>query len=62
MHLKNYKHEYNLSQRLYKNIKENIQFKHPIEILLEDAKAALSIMYAVFITKLSAPHSFHTKH
>jgi hypothetical protein len=51
VHLKEYGHEYNLSQRIFRTIKEKKPFKQPIEIIMEDAKAAISLMYAVFITK-----------
>ncbi len=52
VHLKEYEHEYNLSQRMYKSYIEKDEFKQPFQILLEDAKEALSLMYAVFITDL----------
>jgi hypothetical protein len=52
VHLKEYEHEYNLSQRMYKSHIERNEFKEPSQILMEDAKEAISLMYAVLITDL----------
>jgi hypothetical protein len=53
VHLKEYTHEFNLSQRIFKRIEEKKPFKQPLEIIFEDAKEAISIMYAVFLTNLN---------
>ena len=52
VHLKEIEHEYNLDRRMFKALEEGRPFKQPFEILQEDAKASISLMYAVFITKL----------
>ena len=50
-HTKPYDYEYSISQRIFNNIKNSQQFKQPLEILENDAKDALSLMYTVLVTK-----------
>jgi hypothetical protein len=45
VHLKQYKHKYNLTERSISEL------KNPIDIMENDAKDALSIMYAIAIAK-----------
>ena len=53
VHLKEYEHEYNLSQRMYKSYIKTKQFKQPFQLLYEDAKAAISLMYVVAVTEFN---------
>lgn len=52
VHLKEIGHEFNLDQRMAKSINSPKGFKQPFEILFEDAKEAISLMYTFFITDL----------
>ena len=52
VHLKDYEHGYNLSQRIFNNIKEGKSYKYFTEIIYDDAKEAIRLMYAIFITPL----------
>lgn len=51
VHLKEYDHKYNISQRIYENKEKG--FKQPLSIIAEDAHEALRLMYAIFITPLT---------
>jgi hypothetical protein len=46
IHLKPYKYEFNLTQRIFRKIGK----KEPFEILENDAKEAISLMYQISIT------------
>ena len=50
VHLKDYDHKYNISQRIY-NSKDNV-LRQPMELIAEDASEALRLMYAIFVTPL----------
>jgi hypothetical protein len=52
VHLKDYEHDYNLSQRIFKNIKEGKFYKDFTEIIYDDSKEAIRLMYAIFLTPL----------
>jgi hypothetical protein len=52
VHLKEYDHEHNLSQRLYKNIKEKKVNTHPLQIIEQDSREAIEIMYLIFVSDL----------
>jgi len=52
-HLKPFEHEHNLSQRILNRIKKGEQYIHPILMLEEDAKEAMSLMYTLLTTKLN---------
>lgn len=52
VHLKEYEHDYNLSQRIFKNIKDGKSYKDFSEIIYDDAKEAIRLMYAIFLTPL----------
>ncbi len=52
VHLKEIGHEYNLDQRMVKSIKDATGIKQPFEILMDDARDAIALMYAIFTTKL----------
>jgi hypothetical protein len=50
VHLKEIDHEYNLDQRMVKSIGNAKGLKQPFEILIDDAKEAIALMYAIFTT------------
>ncbi len=52
VHLKEYEHDYNLSQRIFKNIKEGKSYKYFTDIIYDDSKDAIRLMYAIFLTPL----------
>ncbi len=51
-HIKPFDHEYNLTQRMMNDLKSSKQYREPYEIMYDDAKEAISLMYTVFITDL----------
>ncbi len=51
VHLKEYDHKFNISQRIY-NDKDKV-FREPMTIIREDAQEALRLMYAIFVTPLT---------
>jgi len=53
VHLKEHEHNYNLSQRILKNIQEGKSYKYFTEIIYDDAKEAIRLMYAIFLTPLN---------
>lgn len=53
VHLKEYTHEYNLSQRMYKSYLDKKEFQPPFKLLFEDAKEAISLMFIVATTRLN---------
>jgi len=52
-HLKTFENEHTLSQRILNRIKKGEQYIHPILMLEEDAKEAMSLMYTLLTTKLN---------
>lgn len=52
VHLKEYEHDFNLSQRIFKNIKAGKSYNYFTEIIYDDSKDAIRLMYAIFITPL----------
>ena len=52
-HLKPFEHGYNLSQRVLTEIKNDKQYVHPIGMLEEDAKEAITLMFALLKTKFN---------
>jgi hypothetical protein len=50
MHLKDYDHKFNISQRIYNG--KDKSFRQPMELIGEDAHEALRLMYAIFVTPL----------
>ena len=52
-HLKPFEHEHNLSQRIINGIKNDEQYVNPILMLEEDAKEAITLMYALLKTKFN---------
>jgi hypothetical protein len=57
LHIKPYDYEFNLSQRIFNDLKNSKTFRQPIEILEADAKDAISLMYTIFITDLKKINS-----
>lgn len=53
VHLKEHEHEYNLMQRLISNASEGKLINHPLYILMNDAKEAIRLMYAIASTRLN---------
>jgi hypothetical protein len=51
-HLKDFDHEFNLAQRFMKQIKKPKPKTQPFEILIDDAKEAITLAYAVFVNDL----------
>lgn len=51
VHLKHFDHEHTLNQRMMKSIR-NENAKTYYEIMLEDAKEAISLMYTILVTRL----------
>jgi hypothetical protein len=51
-HLKDFDHEFNLSQRFMKQIRKPKARTQPFELLKDDAKEAITLAYAVFVNDL----------
>lgn len=51
-HVKPSNHEFNLTQRSMADIKSDKKFREPFEIMTDDAKEAISLLYTIFITDL----------
>ena len=50
-HFKSFENEFNLSQRMFKELKKTTEFCKPYQMLENDAKEAISLMYTIFLTK-----------
>ena len=51
-HVKPIDHEFNLTQRMMNDLKLDKKFRQPLEIVTDDAKEAISLMYTIFKTEL----------
>ena len=51
-HVKPTEHEFNLSQRMISELKSDKKYRQPFEIMKDDAKEAISLMYTIFTTEL----------
>ncbi|WJJ96582.1 hypothetical protein [Algibacter luteus] len=51
-HVKPTDHEFNLTQRMMTDLKSDKRYRQPFEIMTDDAKEAISLMYTIFITEL----------
>ena len=51
-HVKTTDHEFNLTQRMMNDLKSDKRYRQPYEIMADDAKEAISLMYTIFITEL----------
>ncbi|WP_298537882.1 hypothetical protein [uncultured Algibacter sp.] len=51
-HVKPTEHEFNLTQRMMSDLKSDKKYRQPFEIMTDDAKEAISLMYTIFITEL----------
>lgn len=56
-HLKPFDNEYNLDKRFMKEIKNSGKYMELADLMEEDAKEALSLMYTIFITDLGKMNS-----
>lgn len=51
-HVKPTEHEFNLTQRMMTELKSDKKYRQPYEIMTDDAKEAISLMYTIFVTEL----------
>lgn len=51
-HVKPTDHEFNLTQRMMTELKSDKKYRQPYEIMTDDAKEAISLMYTIFMTEL----------